>query len=336
MNKMFSSQLLILILLASFLFGQSELKTHKKVLKLMGTRFEIIAVTKDKALAEKSIDLAINEIIRIEKLISSWDVNSQTSEINRNAGIKPVKVDKELFQLIKRSKKISTLTNGIFDISFASLDKIWKFDGSMSKLPDELDMMESVSKINFKNIILDGIELTVFLKYKGMKIGFGGIGKGYAANKAKKIMKELGIANGVVNASGDLNTWGNQEDGKEWGIAITDPNNKEKNTAWLNISSKSVVTSGNYEKFAVINGKNYTHIINPKTGMPISETKSVTIISNDAEFGDALSTSVFILGEHDGIDLINTLKNVECILVNSQNELITSNGIDLNYINVSK
>jgi len=336
MNKLLSSQLLILILLSSYLPGQSEIKTHKKVLKLMGTRFEIISVTKNKVLAQKSIDAAINEIVRIEKLISSWDENSQTSKINRNAGINPVNVDKELFQLIKRSKKISTLTNGIFDISFASLDKIWKFDGSMSKLPDELDMIKSVSKINFKNIILDENELTVFLISKGMKIGFGGIGKGYAANKAKKIMQELGIANGVVNASGDLNAWGKQEDGKEWGIAITDPNNKDKNIAWLNISDKSVVTSGNYEKFAVIDGKNYTHIINPITGMPISGTKSVTIISNDAEFGDALSTSVFILGEQHGIALVNKLKNVECILVNSQNELITSNGIDLNYINVDK
>ncbi len=322
----------LLIFSSSLIFGQTE--THKKVLKLMGTRFEIIAVGSNSKLAEESIQAAVDEITRIEKLISSWDPNSQTSEVNRNAGIKPVVVDHELFQLIKRSKKISELTDGVFDISFASLDQIWKFDGSMKELPTMEKLKESVSKINYNNIILDDKTSSVFLKNKGMKIGFGGIGKGYAANKAKKIMVELGIDNGVVNASGDLNSWGKQKDGNDWGIAITDPNDKSKNIAWINICDKSIVTSGNYEKFVSINGVNYTHIINPKTGMPVSETKSVTIISPDAELGDALSTSVFILGEKQGINLVNRLKNVECVLVNSGNEIVTSKGIDLNYTEV--
>lgn len=322
------------LFISSLILGQTE--AHKKVLKLMGTRFEIIAISDNQNLAEKSIQAAIDEITRIENLISSWDPNSQTSEINRNAGIKPTEVDRELFQLIKRSKKISKLTHGVFDISFASLDKLWKFDGSMKKLPTDTELKESVSKIKFNDIILDEKNISVFLKNKGMKIGFGGIGKGYAANRAKIIMLEYGIDNGVVSASGDLNSWGKQEDGKDWGIAITDPNNKSKNLAWLNISNKSVVTSGNYEKFVNIESVNYTHIINPKTGMPVSETKSVTIISPDAEFGDALATSVFIMGEKEGIGLVNKLKNVECVLVNSENEIITSKGIDLNYTEIKK
>jgi len=318
---------------SSLIFSQQKLEAHKKILKLMGTRFEIIAVTENKNLADRSISAAIKEISRIEELISSWSPNSQTSEINRNAGLKPVKVDWELYQLIKRSKKVSDLTNGHFDISFASIDKIWKFDGSMTQLPTRQELRESISKINYKDIILSEEDSTVYLKNKGMKIGFGGIGKGYAANRAKQVMIKNGISNGVVNASGDINAWGKDEKNNDWGIAITDPNDKTNNLAWLNISNKSIVTSGNYEKFTVIEGKSYTHIINPKTGMPVSNTTSVTIISPDAEFGDALSTAVFILGEKKGIELTNKLKNVECVLVNSENQIVTSTGIYLNHIN---
>ena len=173
--------------------------------------------------------------------------------------------------------------------------------------------------------------MSVFLKEKNMKIGFGTIGKGYAANKAKQLMQSMGIENGVVNASGDLISWGNQIDGQEWSIAITDPKDKTKTIGWLNISNQAVVTSGNYEKFVEFDGVRYSHIINPKTGMPASGTKSVTIICPDAELADALATSVFILGEKEGIDLINKLKGMECFLINDQDELKTSQNLKLNY-----
>jgi len=160
-------------------------KSHKRTLKLMGSRFDITVVTDDSSLATEYISIAIKEISRIEKLISSWDTNSQTSEINRNAGIKPVKVDKELFDLIQRSLAISKLTDGAFDISYASMDKIWKFDASMKTMPSEEEIKKSVSKVNYQNIIVNEENKTVFLKLKGMKIGFGAIGKGYAADKTK-------------------------------------------------------------------------------------------------------------------------------------------------------
>lgn len=313
----------------------NNLKTAKKVIKLMGTRFELIAVTPNDTLSWKGINAGIDEIKRIEKIISSWDPESQTSEVNRNAGIKPVKVDDELFELIRRSKKISILTVGVFDISYASLDKIWKFDGSMKNLPTKEQMQESVSKINFENIILDEQNRTVFLKEKGMKIGFGAIGKGFAANRAKLVMQSLGIVNGVVNASGDLITWGRQADGTEWKVGITDPDDKSKVFSWLNISGLAVVTSATYEKFVEIDGVRYGHIINPLTGMPATGLKSVTIICPDTELADALATSTFILGEKDGLDLINSLKGIECILVNEQGEFITSNNLQLNLYELS-
>jgi len=292
---------IIFFLFAHLVSGQ-ELVKHKKVLLLMGSRFELVAVSKDSSLAKKSIEASTNEIQRIEKLISSWDPQSKTSAINKNAGLKPVKVDKELFNLIKRSKKVSKLTDGIFDISYASMDKIWQFDGSMKKMPASTDVATSVSKVGFNNIVLDEGEKTVFLKNKGMKIGFGAIGKGYAANQAKKIMKEMGITNGLINASGDLIGWGNQENGKPWQIAVTDPKDKKRNLGWLDINDMAVVTSGNYEKFVEFDGKRYSHIINPKTGYPAFGTKSVTIVCPDAELADALATAIFILGKKEGLD----------------------------------
>jgi len=320
----------ILIILSNLLVGQS-FNNYSKVLLLMGSRFEIIAVDDDSALANKSIEIAIFEIKRIEKLISSWDPASQTSLINVNAGIKPVKVAAELFNLIKRSKKVSLLTKGIFDISYASVDKVWKFDGTMTELPDSSLINSSILKINYKNIELDEINSTVFLKHSGMKIGFGAIGKGYAANRAKKIMISNGIEHGVVNAGGDLITWGTQHDGKPWQIAVTDPKDKLNNLGWLDISDMAVVTSGNYEKFVEFNGRRYSHIINPKTGYPACGTSSVTVICPDAELADALATAIFILGVKEGINLINNITSVECLLVSEENELHYSSGLELFY-----
>lgn len=322
------------ILTFALLFSVSlraEKDAYKQVTKLMGVRFELTAVSDNEELARKSINDAIKEIKRIEALISSWDPNSETSLINRNAGIKPVKVSNELFELIVRSNKVSALTNGVFDISFASVDKIWKFDGSQTTIPSKGSIAESVSKINYQNIILDKEKHTVFLKDKGMKIGFGAIGKGYAANKAKAKMLALGIADGVVNAGGDLITWGKMETGGDWSIGIANPKEKEEVMGWLIINDLSVVTSGNYEKFFIADGKKYSHIINPTTGYPASGTRSVTIICKDAELSDALATSVFILGAKKGIALIDQLKNIECLVVTEQNQLQTSKGLKLNY-----
>jgi len=329
--KQLSLSVLILLTLSSLYAQETERFAYKQVLKLMGTRFEITAVSKNEMLAKNSIDSAIKEIQRIENLISSWKPTSQTSLINENAGIKPVKVDKELLNLIVRSKKISDLTEGVFDISFASVTNLWRFDGTQNTLPSDEDIAFSVSKINYKNIIVDENNQTVFLKEKGMRIGFGAIGKGYAANRGKLIMQQLGINDGVVNAAGDLITWGKMESNTDWSIGIANPKDKDNVMGWLVINNMAVVTSGNYEKFFTIEGKKYSHIINPTTGWPAIGTKSVTIICADAEIADALATSVFILGSEKGLTLINKLKNIECLIVTDNDEMLTSNGIKLNY-----
>jgi len=303
-----------------------------KVLLLMGSRFEVTTVAENKNLAWDAVNAGIAEIDRIEKLISSWDTNSQTSSINRQAGIQAVKVNKELFNLIFRAKKIATLTNGAFDISYASMDRIWKFDGSMQAMPSPEKVAQARAKINWQNILLDKEEQTVFLKEKGMKIGFGAMGKGYAANRAKAIMQKMtGIHGGLVNAGGDLIAWGKNNNPAGWSVKIADPKDKNKMIAYLQLQNQAIVTSGDYEKFVFFDGIRYAHIIDPRTGYPTRGIKSVTIISPDAELSDALATSVFVMGKEKGLALINEINGVEGLVITDKDELLTTINLKLNY-----
>lgn len=296
----------------------------------MGSRFEITVVAETKEQADSYIDLAVFEITRIEKLISSWDPHSQTSAINKEAGNKAVRVDQELFNLIDRSIKISQLTGGAFDISYASMDRIWKFDGSMTTMPSQETIRSSVRNVGYNNIELNRSDTTVLLKLDGMKIGFGGIGKGYAADMAKKKLISEGVKGGIINASGDMNTWGVKPDGSKWKVAITNPLNKNKAFALLPVNDGAVVTSGNYEKYVTFNGIRYSHIIDPRTGYPASGMISATIFAPSAELADALATSVFVMGIETGLDFINQLDGIECILIDSEGKIVSSQNIDFN------
>ncbi|WP_217447769.1 FAD:protein FMN transferase [Maribellus comscasis] len=308
----------------------SSQEKYTRVLKLMGSRFDITVVADSETEGNKYIDLAVAEISRIEKMISSWDTLSETAKIVENAGIQPVKVDEELFDLIGRSIKISELTSGAFDISYASMDRIWKFDGSMKERPTKEEVAASVSKVGYKNIIFDPQNQTVFLKNKGMRIGFGALGKGYAADKAKQLLISKGVKAGIINASGDLTTWGTQPDKTPWMVGITNPLNKNKVFSWFPLDNSSVVTSGNYEKYVEFNGIKYTHIIDPRTGWPVSGLTSVSIFAPKAELADALATSVFVMGKETGLDFINQLPGVECVIVDDQGKIYNSENIKLN------
>lgn len=296
----------------------------------MGNRFEISVLTENEIFANASIDLAIIEIQRIEKLLTTFSTDSVTYEINENAGIQPVKISKEVYDLIFRCQMISKITQGAFDISYGSIDKrFWNFDLNMQELPDKQTAKKAVALINYENIILNEKDQTVFLKNKGMRIGFGGIGKGYAAECAKKVLIENGIKSGIVNAAGDLTTWGFQENGEAWTIGIADPNKKESLFSTFKITNTSVATSGNYEKFVVIDGKKYSHTIDPKTGFPISGIKSVTIIAENAEIADALATPVTVMGIEVGLNFVNQLPNIGCIIIDDNNKTYSSKNINL-------
>jgi FAD:protein FMN transferase len=309
----------------------NQAKLNKRVIKLMGNRFEISVVHTDELFANDCIDAAIVEIQRIEKLLTTFNDDSQTNHINRNAGIKPVKVDREVFDLIQRSVRISELTQGAFDITYGSVDKsLWNFDKNMTSLPDPATAKKLVHLINYKNIILDSTNYTVFLRNKGMRIGFGGIGKGYAAERGKAVLQSKGIQSGIVNAAGDLTAFGYQPNGDPWTIGIAAPEDPYHHPfSTINITNTSVATSGSYEKFVIINGKKYSHTIDPKTGYPASGIKSVTIICPNAEIADAMATPVMVMGIKAGLNLVNQVKNIACIIIDDNNSIHTSKNVNL-------
>lgn len=297
----------------------------------MGNHFEITVSCREEAEGNRWIDGAFQFIGAIESQLSTYQPNSDTSRINNAAGIEPVRVHQETFDLIVRCQRLAQLTQGAFDITYGSMDKrLWNFDTQMTELPDKFTAKRMVRLINFRNIELDRGNCTVLLKEKGMRIGFGGIGKGYAAEKTREWLRHQGITAGIVNASGDLTTWGLQPNGKPWTIGIADPNQSRSIFSYLKVSDMSVATSGNYEKFVVINGKKYSHTIDPRTGYPISGIKSVTILTPNAELADALTTPVAIMGIEAGLDLINQLHQVECIIIDDNDRIYTSKNIEWN------
>jgi len=319
---------LILLLLATqtLSFGQ---QIFKKKQSLLGSPFEITVVAKDSVQGNLFSDLAIAEVKRIENLISDWIPTSQISKVNQNAGISPVKVDKEVFDLVERATKISKLTSGAFDISYASMDRIWKFDGSMKEMPTEEAIRKSVEKVGYQNIILNSKDTTIFLKNKGMKLGLGGIGQGYIADKIKVLLQEKGCNSGLVNVSGDINTWGKQPNGNTWTVGIVNPMNKNKVFATFPLDDSAVETSGSYEKYVTFNGKRYSHIIDPRTGYPASGIISVSVFAKQTELADALATGIFVMGVEVGLDLVNQLKGIECIIVDDKGGIHVSKNIDI-------
>lgn len=305
-------------------------QVYRRVLKLMGNRFELTVVCENETKATAHINAAVAEIRRIEQLLTTFSDDSQTSLINHYAGIRPVTVDKEVCDLILRAEKISRITQGAFDLSYGSVDKsLWNFDKQMTSLPDPATAKQMVRLINYRNIRVDIASHQVMLLEKGMRIGFGGIGKGYAAEQAKLLLQKRGVSSGIVNAAGDLTAWGMQADGKPWTVGIADPDSKHHPFSYLNISNQAIATSGNYEKYVIIDGKKYSHTIDPKTGLPVTGIKSVSIISTNAELADAMATPVMIMGIKAGLNMINQIRQIACIIIDDQNRLFTSDNIQL-------
>lgn len=306
----------------------AEKNIYKKSMRLMGNHFEISVVSTAEAWAYEMIDKAVAEISRIEKLLTTYAPDSDTNRINEQAGMAPVKVSEETYALVERSIRISAITQGAFDISYGSVDKsLWNFNQEMTELPNPAIARQMVRLINYRNILLNPETGTVFLREKGMRIGFGGIGKGYAAEMAKRLLKQSGVESGIVNASGDLTAWGYQPDGNPWTIGIVNPNFAGKIFSYMNVTDVAVATSGNYEKFVMINGVKYSHTINPKTGLPVTGIKSVTIISPNAEIADAMATPVCIMGIRAGLDMINQIKNMEAIVIDDNDVIYTTKNL---------
>lgn len=321
-----------LVLIISF--NTSAQVLRKRAVKLMGSRFDISIVANDALSAENNIDSVIAEITRIENLISDWKSDTQVSEVNRNAGIKPVKVDAEVFALTERAIHFSKITGGAFDISFAAMDRIWKFDGSMKEMPSPEAIKKSVEKVGYENIELNKENSTIFLKRKGMKIGFGALGEGYAADRCRDMMLAKGIKAGIVNGSGDMSTWGKHPNGRAWSVGITNPMKKDTIFAIIPLVKSAVVTSGSYEKFVVFNGKRYAHIINPVTGYPATGLCSVTVLGPSAETANGFSTSIMVLGKKAGLKLLKKYPDYQAILITDNGTIFSTPNIDVSKYHV--
>jgi len=293
----------------------------RRVARLMGTQFEISVVGDNPHWADDRIDDAIAEINRVEKLLSAFNDDSAVNEINRSAGIKPVKTNGEVFRLIERSMQISELTHGAFDITYCTMD----VDAPEFDTPAETKVKRIIS---YQNVVLDAGAQTVFLKEKGMRLGFGANSKGYAADRAKYILQMNGVSSGVINADGDLLAWGAQPDNDPWTIATADPDQKALLFANVNISNMAVATSVNTEKHTSILNKGI-NAIDAKNGFPVSEIKSVSIISPSAELADAMATPVMLIGVNAGLYLINQLNQMACIIIDDHDRIYTSKDVSI-------
>ena len=313
-------------LLCTLAFGQVA---HKRKLSLLGSPFEITVVAKDTVEGNAYIDMGLAEVKRIENLISDWIPTTPISIINKNAGVAPVEVTDELLGLVERSTRISKVTDGAFDISYASMDKLWKYDGTMKEMPSTEAIKKSVEKIGYQKIILDKAKKTIFLRDKGMKLGLGGIGQGYIADMVKELLYAKGCKAGLINVSGDIIAWGKQPDGTPWKVGIVNPLNKNKVFAMFPLLDSAVETSGNYEKYVTFNGKRYSHIIDPRTGYPAMGVVSVSVFAKTTEVADALATGIFVMGIDAGLNLVNQMKGISCIIVDDKGTVHTSKNIDI-------
>ncbi len=297
----------------------NNLTIFRRSARLMGDNFEISVVGNDPIWCNQQIDTAFAEISRVEKLLSTFSDDSIINQINRNAGIAPVKVTREIFNMFSRTLQISELTYGVFDITYASSDKDFdEHDGSQ--------LTKDVYCINYKDIVLDATNITVFLSKEKMRVGFGANSKGYATDRAKYILQMAGVSSGVINAGGDLLTWGLQPDFTSWTVAAADPEQQRMPYAHVNISDMAIATSFNTEKYAAINPVVST-TIDPKNGFLISDIASVSVMGPTAEFADAMATPIMSIGINGSLYLVNQLNQISCVIIDDHNRVYSSRDI---------
>ncbi len=297
----------------------------------MGSAFELIVGHDEAAEAKYLLDIGIQEITRIENLLSEFRENTFTSALNRNAGIEPVAATPEVYSLIERCHQISTITRGAFDITVGPLKKLYRFKNSEFTFPGNKEISETLGRVGYSQLLVNPAEHTVFLPKRGMSISFAGIGKGYAADCVRKLWLKHGVGSGVISASGDLCTIGNKADGSPWKIGIADPDDKEKMLFFIPVHQAAVATSGDYEQYFMHRGIRYSHNINPVSGRPVTGIKSVSIFSPGAELSDALATAVYIMGVETGLHFVNQLPDTHCLIIDDRNRTHHSKQINIQY-----
>ena len=291
---------------------------------IMGTTIRVEVWHPDQEIRQKGISQVFEEMERVNRLMSPYIEQSQLSKINKYAHERPIEVDQDLFLLIQKSLEMSELTQGAFDITFASVGHLYNYREKIK--PTEEEIIQATDFINYKNIILNKQKRTISFAKLGVKIDLGGIAKGFAVDQAIHSLVELEIEHALISAGGDTRILGDRL-GRPWLVGIRNPENPDKVIAMLPLQDEALSTSGDYERFFIEDGIKYHHIINPSTGKSASELRSASIIGVDATTTDALSTSVFILGIKAGLQLLDELNGIEGVLVDLSGKLYYSKGL---------
>ncbi len=331
--KVKSSKLKVLILLlaagcwllvALSACGPQKERVYRKSRILMDTVITISAVSDSGNKAEAAIDNAFSEVEKIGNLVNFFSDKSEISEINRNAGLKPVKVSAETLEIIERAIYTSEKTNGAFDVTIGPEISLWDFHKKIK--PDDKTIKQRLPLVNYKNLIINKKEQTVYLRQKGMLVDPGGIAKGFAADRAVRTLKNNDIKAGLVAIAGDIRAFGLKPDGKPWKIGIKNPRAENKNDeimAIIELTDAAISTSGDYERYFVDKGKRYHHILNPKTGYPAEGCRSVSVIAKEGAITDSFSTAIFILGQEKGMRLLEDM-GIGGIIVDKDGKIYTT------------
>ncbi|EJE7234882.1 FAD:protein FMN transferase [Clostridium botulinum] len=327
------ANILLICICLPLLFIGCESKTKEPVSRetfLMGTIVDIKAYGKN---ANKAVQASVDKISDIENKMSVNIPTSEVNKINKNAGISPVKVSKNTFDVIKASLIYSEKTKGSFDITVEPLVALWGIGTDKARIPSKDEINNALKLINYKDVIINEKESTVMLRKKGQAIDLGAIAKGYTADELKKVFLNYNISSAFLSLGGNIYALGNKPDKTPWNIGVQNPlNPRGSQLGVVPVSNKSIVTSGNYERFFEKNGKRYHHIFDTKTGYPAEKGLiSVSIISDKSIDGDALSTSVYTLGLDEGKKLIESLKGVEAVFVTNDKKVYITSGLKDNF-----
>jgi FAD:protein FMN transferase len=296
--------------------------------RTMGSDLRVSAWTSDTARALGAFELVFAEFDRLDALMSVWRDGSDIDRLNKAAGLHPVQVSVEVREALRVARQVSEWTGGKFDVTFGALSGLWKFDHDQdNRIPRRADVEKRLSLIDYRNLEVDEGAGTAFLKRAGMRAHLGGIGKGYAVDRAANILRQQGLRDFMIQSGGDLYVAGHRGD-RAWRLGIRDPRGPaDRSFAALDLTDGTFSTSGDYERFFMQEGRRYHHILDPDSGEPANACRSVTIVSDNATLADALSTGVFVVGPDAGMALIERLPNVEGVIVSAKNEVLISSGL---------
>ena len=302
--------------------------------KAMGTHVVLATYTTpalDEAAIRPKLEKALEEIRRLERLMTTWREDSEISRINAAAGAGAVAVGAETLAVIQKSLWASKISEGVFDISFDAMRGLWKFDeGREDRIPPKDAVDKARKLIDWHEIEVDAAKSTVKLAKPGMRISLGGIAKGYAVDAAARVLEREGITSFFAQAGGDLYVKGRKPDGSRFKVGVRDPRRKDPNDyfAMLEVEDHAFSTAGDYERAFVEGGKRYHHIIDPRTGWPATASRSVTVWAKDAFTADAVDDAVFILGPEKGLALVESIDDCGAVIVDAHNQVFVSKRLD--------